>query len=416
MLYIGGLSSLAIGDRLVAVPAFRQPQMPFVTFKTYTHAGAESGAGPAVAPSLTRNLFTTSARILHRRSWDSLTVARLLQAVDWKALAIHRAGLLIAALCLVLTLTGCASKRPAPILVQHQRTVASTGNAAAGSSLKLLTYNIWGLPSWINHARADRYPQIATELQRLDPDIILLQEAWTDKARESVPTNGFWSVARAAGQHSLFQQNGLMTLSKFPILGGEFYPFSREGFPDRFVNKGVLKVTVLFPGGQVLNIWNLHLDSGRWKDDIRRSQIRELLAHVQAANDGQCADLVAGDFNCTPESPLYRELQSALGPNVQQLGGVEPSITWQQVSAKPGPGRTVDYIFVKSRGSLDDLKAASHVAFNTERPQDRLSDHLALEAVVTLDPGLSLAHSLRAGAPISSLADMDAELTSEGSE
>src|SRR5215472_13595444 len=96
-------------------------------------------------------------------------------------------------------------------------------------------------------AASGRYPRIARELERLDPDIILLQEAWTSNARKAVPTNGLWAIARGAGQHTFFQQNGLIILSKFPIVGGEFYPFSRAAFPDRFVNKGALKVTVQIP-------------------------------------------------------------------------------------------------------------------------------------------------------------------------
>lgn len=327
----------------------------------------------------------------------------------------HKLTILPTALC-VLLLAGCATRRPSPILVEPQGTLTSPSYADAAASLKVVTYNIWGLPCWINRAKSSRYPQIARELQQLNPDIILIQEAWTAKSRKSVPTNGLWSVARAAGQHSVFQQNGLMTLSKFPILGGEFYRFSRSGFPDQLANKGVLKVSVLFQGGLVLNVWNVHLDSGRSDTEIRRSQIRELLAHVEAAQDGQCLDLVGGDFNCTPESASYRELASALGPNVQQAADAQPFITWQKVSPKPGPGRTVDYIFVRSRGTGAELKAALHLAFSARKPQDQLSDHLGIEAVVTLNPETRLANTVGAASQLSSVESVSAETMFGGSE
>ena len=184
----------------------------------------------------------------------------------------HLAGLGTSLALVAVFSTGCATSRPAGLLVEHRANVSAT-RSSPELTLSLVTYNIWGLPSWMSGARSGRYPRIARELERLDPDVVLLQEAWTAKARTAAPTNGNWSVARAAGQHTFFQQSGLVTLSKFPIIGGEFYPFSRAAFPDRFVNKGVLKVTVQLPGGRALNVWNVHLQDGG-SAEIRLSQVR----------------------------------------------------------------------------------------------------------------------------------------------
>ena len=300
------------------------------------------------------------------------------------------AGLLLAGLAVVLGTSGCASYRPAPLMVQHQALAAPTNCPDHGLSLKVVTYNIWGLPSWMTGSRPGRYPKIARELEQLDPDIVLLQEAWTAKARKAAPANGRWQIARGAGQHTFFQQNGLMTLSKCPIIGGEFYPFPRAASWDRFVNKGILKVTVQLAGGEVLNIWNVHLQEGG-PIEVRRAQVRELVSRVQAAEDGQIADLIGGDFNCTPKSPLFRELASSLGPSVHQLGNAEPFITWDGLSAKPGAGRTLDYIFVRQRAILRNPQAAPRVAFAAPRLEHRLSDHLGIEAVLNLEVPFSVA-------------------------
>jgi endonuclease/exonuclease/phosphatase family metal-dependent hydrolase len=242
-------------------------------------------------------------------------------------------------------------------------------------------------------ARGGRYPRIARELERLDPDVILLQEAWTAKARESAPADGHWSIARAARQHTFFQQCGLMTLSRFPIIGGHFYPFSRAAFPDSFVNKGVLKVTVQLADGRILNIWNVHLqDGGPLK--IRLSQVRELVEWVTASWDGQIADLVAGDFNCTPDSPLYQELSSAFGPSAQELSGHGPFVTWDGLSGEPGVGETLDHVFVRRSTPFQSVRASSQVAFSTARPEDRLSDHFGIEAVLSLSTEPSLARAI----------------------
>ena len=227
----------------------------------------------------------------------------------------------------------------------------------------------------------------------MDPDIVLLQEAWTSHARKSIPTNGSWFIARAAGQHTIFQQTGLVTLSKFPIISGEFYPFSRAAFPDRLVNKGVLKVTVQLPGGQLLNIWNVHMqDAGA--TSTRETQVSELVARIQATEDGQVADIVGGDFNCTPESPLYQRLASAIGPNLQQISGAPPFITWDGLSQKAHAGQTIDYIFVRGRLGFANITALEKVAFTNPVTQQRLSDHFGIEASLNLNTKPSVAGAI----------------------
>ncbi len=252
---------------------------------------------------------------------------------------------------------GCTSHRPVALHVDRRPGITTPAGLDGRLSLKLVTYNVWGLPGWMTGARSGRYPQIARELERLDPDVALLQEAWTAKARRSAPKAGPWSVARAAGQHVFFQQNGLVTLSKFPILGGQFYPFSRAAFPDRFVHKGALKVTLQLPGGEVLNVWNVHLQDGG-PPQVQRSQVRELIGHVLAAQDGQTADLVGGDFNCTPESALYRELEAGLGRSAVQLAGVPPFATWDGLSTKPGRGTGPGPSFHPPAPAAENLSAS----------------------------------------------------------
>ncbi|HWW00368.1 MAG TPA: endonuclease/exonuclease/phosphatase family protein [Candidatus Acidoferrum sp.] len=290
-------------------------------------------------------------------------------------------------LVFVVGTSGCASHRPAHLQLEPPSHVPALRDAEAAWNIRLLSYNIWGLPGWMTGARSGRYPQIARELDRLNPDIILLQEAWTAKARKSAPATDSWWRARAAGQHTFFQQSGLMTLSKFPIMGGEFYPFSRAAFPDRLVSKGVLKTTICLPDGSILNVWNVHLQEGG-PAAVRRSQVQELVSRVQAAEDGQIADLVGGDFNCTPESPFFQELQQALGPTVYELGGGKPFVTWNNLSAKPGAGQTLDYMFVREHQVLQSVEAFARVAFAGPSPAQQLSDHLGLEAVVRFSPAV----------------------------
>jgi hypothetical protein len=132
----------------------------------------------------------------------------------------------------------------------------------------------------------------------------------------------------------------------------------------------------------VVNIWNVHLQDGG-APAIRLSQIRELESHVHGAHDDQIADLVGGDFNCTPASSFCRELQTEIGPSVEQLAGVAPFATWDGLSVEPGAGQTLDYIFVRGRTAFQGLEVP-HLVFAAASPAQRLSDHFGIEAVVNL--------------------------------
>ena len=70
------------------------------------------------------------------------------------------------------------------------------------------------------------------------------------------------------------------------------------------VTKGALKVTVELPGGERLNLSNVHLqDAGAQR--IKQSQIDQLVGLVRTAGDRQVAEIMGGDFNCTPDSPGF---------------------------------------------------------------------------------------------------------------
>jgi len=83
---------------------------------------------------------------------------------------------------------------------------------------------------------------------------------------------------------------------------------------------------------------------------------------------------------------FYRELETALGPSVQTLGGIRPFVTWDGLSSKSGAGQTLDYIFVRAHVTLKKMDVVPQVVFYTRNPRDRLSDHFGLEAVVSLNP------------------------------
>jgi endonuclease/exonuclease/phosphatase family metal-dependent hydrolase len=298
---------------------------------------------------------------------------------------------------------------PKPIVVNN---ACNQGRKDVGSrraeELTLVTYNIWGLPPLINFASSKRYIQIARELQRLDADLVLLQEVWTKKALEALPTNRNWSVA-SARPVCFFERNGLVVLSKFPILGGEFHPFTAAALPDALVTKGALKVTIEMADKRRVNVWDVHLQDGH-SYRTRRRQIAELLGWIRGAADGQLADLVGGDFNCAPDSEEYRKLSRGLGPEVEELKGPEHFVTYDGLSANPRRAETLDYIFIRRGPQVGELRASPSVAFTASCRQQRLSDHFGIQVLLSL----GLAPASLPQSPFGSFAQSQAALPRPG--
>jgi endonuclease/exonuclease/phosphatase family metal-dependent hydrolase len=252
------------------------------------------------------------------------------------------------------------------------------------SQLRLVSYNIWGMPTWISGASPARYVRIADALERQNSDVVLLQEVWSQRSRQAVPAGWEWSIASAEPVSCFFRRNGLVCLSRFPILQGEFRPFRSASWPDSLVEKGALKITIDLGGGRRLNLWNVHLQAGK-AARARSHQIGELVEWVRQAEDGQIGDIIAGDFNCTPESPEYAQLVRALGQDVCELANQRHFATYYGGSAKPGQARTLDYVFVRARHSSLAFRAGFEPVFDADRPEARLSDHLGLGVELNLD-------------------------------
>ena len=279
---------------------------------------------------------------------------------------------------------GCASYGPRSLVIRSSAppTVMRVENPGT-IELRIVSFNVWGLPGWMNGASENRYPRIAQQLEELQPDLVLLQEVWTKKARASSPTGREWSTAWSSGQGNLFKENGLLTISRHPILGGEFHPFRAAALPDSLVKKGALKVTVEMPDGLRLNVWNVHMQAGG-AEAIRSRQVAELVSWVHAAQDGQIADLVAGDFNCTPESPQFQTLIQQIGPSVQAISGEPGFTTFDGLSTRTGAGQILDHAFIRIVSDVEGVKARPRAVFTAKRIKDRLSDHLGVEIALKL--------------------------------
>ncbi|KAL8448476.1 hypothetical protein Emed_003810 [Eimeria media] len=175
----------------------------------------------------------------------------------------------------------------------------------------LLEYKLCGLRVYQNPPFTQRrLHHIPAALLATGADIICLQEVYgeahadfiIESTRHKLP---FVGRRTSGGRFSL--HNGLLVLSKYPIVHTHFHKFEDVTYIERcFASKGMLEVAVDVPSIGVIAIFNMHLASGavdpesRYVEDVRAAEIRQLLKACDAAADRGLIPLVIGDLNAAP--------------------------------------------------------------------------------------------------------------------
>jgi endonuclease/exonuclease/phosphatase family metal-dependent hydrolase len=295
-------------------------------------------------------------------------------------IARNRMWIALGGVALLTLAFGCTHHRPRSVAISKPAFGPAPGREfSEAGSLRLITFNVWGLPRWINGASA--------EVERLEPDLVALQEVWTRPARQSVPVSGEWWVAGAAQSRFPFRRTGLVTLSRHPILGGIFFPFRHEAYPDKLVAKGAMKTTLQVGPGVILNLWNVHLQAGARADAVRACQVEELIDWVRHADDNQAADVIAGDFNFGPESPLYTRLTQGLGL-VSAASSEGAALVTYDGGGRGGQLCSLDHVFIRLRGGAAGRLGDPETVFTPGTLKERLSDHFGVRVDLRLDAAL----------------------------
>lgn len=180
--------------------------------------------------------------------------------------------------------------------------LASCPAAALGAegSLKVITYNIAGLPAILSHGKPDRNTrQIATRLDAYD--LAFLQEDFHyDGALH--PGEDF-PYRVAPRRHGLLDfGDGLSILSRSPLRSVTRVAWNRchgvlDGKSDCLTPKG-FSLAELTLGGAVVDVYDLHADAGRSPGDAsaRQAQMEQLVAFMKT-RPADRAVIVGGDLN-----------------------------------------------------------------------------------------------------------------------
>jgi endonuclease/exonuclease/phosphatase family metal-dependent hydrolase len=316
---------------------------------------------------------------------------------------------------------------------------ARPGDAVDQTALSVMTYNVNGMPWPFAIGRSAAFAKIETRLnalrqQNAQPHVIVLQEAFTDQAKQIAIRSGYHFVANGpssdksgirppnrddisfAAAASFFKgetsgkllDSGLQIASDYPILSvrSEAFPnFACAGY-DCLANKGVLMVTLAVPGSSTpVTVVTTHLNSKRASGvSQERSlyayhrQVAALDAFLAVNRDPDQPMIVAGDFNAS--NIARRTLLVEQGANGWSAGRDLPvqSALQNCIADAARRGRKPDdlakYVVDRGRdwqfyaaGLGNSIQAAGLlIPFGRERDGTMLSDHVGYNIVYRLKP------------------------------
>lgn len=269
----------------------------------------------------------------------------------------------------------------------HQRTFNYGGDTTTNEGIKVLTYNVLHFYSFLEDRTAEN--TVLDWIASQEADIICLQETKLQKKGDLNPLRlkkRFPGIVHCQLAHQ-GAWSGPVTFSKYPIL-----KMGEIRFEDS--NNMVIYTDVKIET-DTLRIYNCHLQSYGIKEEDysiidslgfqneklqeakqlslklrdaykrRASQVKQVKAHIEA-----CAYpiIVCGDFNDTPMSYTYNEINEVLTDSFVESGkGV--STTYR---GKLPPFR-IDYVF----------HSEDFVASGYKRHLVEYSDHYPVSAILT---------------------------------
>jgi endonuclease/exonuclease/phosphatase family metal-dependent hydrolase len=207
-------------------------------------------------------------------------------------------------------------------LVPSVPTVSDLAAPRDGDTLRVLSFNVWhGYPG--PGAREERYLRIRDLVAETDPDVVLLQEAWSTRRfgqlaeRLSRDLGLGYAYARANGSlRYLGFEEGLAILSRHPISDVRRMALGPRTPPWEM--RAALGARLELPRGDQLEVWNTHLSHS--DAFARDGQAQSLASALTDSGVG----ILAGDFNAVASSATVSvfgdvELEPALSEGIDHI-------------------------------------------------------------------------------------------------
>ncbi|CAL9539324.1 hypothetical protein SUDANB95_04164 [Actinosynnema sp. ALI-1.44] len=219
--------------------------------------------------------------------------------------------------------------------------------------MRLMTWNLW----WRFGPWRERHQAITRTLRDVVPDVLALQETWTEDGRSQhrllAEELGLASVGTASDQAPGSPGLGNAVLSRWPIVGSRVVDLSDSPAEPRTA----LIADIETPWGAV-QVVSTHLSWRPAAGSVRRRQTRLIKSRLDRQEPGALPPIVMGDLNCEPTSDELRQLVGLTAADSE--GGPVFMDCWQQArpnllghtwdrknpyaAATPWPDRRVDYV------------------------------------------------------------------------
>ncbi len=262
--------------------------------------------------------------------------------------------------------------------------------------LNVLSYNTWGLPVELNgHDHKKRFCTMADSILSLYPDIIGLQETFHPDLRSHLLAKLPFTFYTYSDYHCNKEIvpfvekdcfGGLMTLSVYPIIWEQFYPYpitDETTIIEKIGSKGFLLSRIKY-GDRIIQVINTHLYAGdnNKAEKMRLHQIKFMQETILSISEcDKYETILLGDFNVHHPDVACSEVYDFIihhmeyadsKPNISQIDFTSDYTTNKYVSSKDKRTK-LDYIFYKPVREKKNIKIVSqNRALASTQP---LSDH-----------------------------------------
>lgn len=234
-----------------------------------------------------------------------------------------------------------------------------------------------------------RFPLIADEIVRLDPDIIGLQEIeiaddQADYLNDLIAKRGHAKYElhqrRKPGIRGFFTGEGVGIMSRWEITEK-----SHEDLPEM---RTAVRTRVKHPSGKFIDLANTHLHAGGAEegDAIRAEQAKQIVGLVDREDD--CwPTFITGDMNANDTSEAMKRFFNAgfvdsfkkvHGANTPNVGNTS-SVKLEEGAFTQNPRRRIDFVLGRSAGARSLKPVESVVCFkNHDAKGFYPSDHFGV--------------------------------------
>lgn len=264
----------------------------------------------------------------------------------------------------------------------------------APTALRIVSYNIWGLPSPLT-SQPSRLKDIAKNLPGVGADVIGFQETFTRKAEvvAEMPDYPYVAWGKRKNGNQVLQGDGLLIVSRWPILETDHITYTACSGTDCFSRKGALYAKVHVDGFGEIDVFDTHLNAGG-SESVRIQQMREFGAFIESKR-GDRPVFVTGDFNTyegTEEYAAWKEITGMrdMHDEFRTYNPVSSSVQWNSYTLDPKrnehykivswfvkPHR-IDFIWVKDPAGAVTRVTQSRLLFDYKINKRTLSDHFGI--------------------------------------